>query len=188
MNYQKIDIDGFYSEGIDRTKDYYQIFKDKPIGLSILDIGCNNGFYSLKAINEGANRAIGIDKADVFLQIGKDAKKFIGYDNINFIHGDIMEDGLPDDNFDIVLCLNILHYFTIEQVKKILDMIDERCNKMMVFEILHCDNGEWKIVVRPNTTVISLSENIFFERFKNYEVECFDSLVTDGRKIIKVIK
>lgn len=186
MGYQQIDIGGFFHPGKDRTKDYYQIFPEKPLDLRILDIGCHNGFYILKAISEGAQYAVGVDKIAKFLEVGNKAKNFLNY-NISFIKSNILEDGLPDILFDVVLCLNILHYFDISMISYLLNEIDKRCSQMMVFEILHCDDMEWKKVKR-RTEVIALSVDFFKKKFPNYEIEVMDSLVTENRKILKVKK
>jgi SAM-dependent methyltransferase len=187
MGYQQIDIGGFFHPGKDRTEDYYQIFPEKPIGLSILDIGCHNGFYILKAISEGAEYALGIDKIDNFLKVGENAKKYLKYDNIDFRKTNILENGLPQGEFDVVLCLNILHYFNISMISYLLNEIDKRCKKVMIFEILYCEDMEWKMVQR-RSNVTALSIYFFRKKFPNYNIETMESIVTENRMILKVKK
>jgi ubiquinone/menaquinone biosynthesis C-methylase UbiE len=187
MGYQQINIGGFFHSGKDRTKDYYQIFPKKPTDLTILDIGCHNGFYILKAISEGAKYAMGLEKQGGFLKVGNKAKDYLGYKNISFIEMDVLN-GLPDASFDVIICLNILHYFSIEQIKSLLKEIDEKTKKMMIFEILSCDDSNYTMKIKRRTMVNALSVLFFKNHFPDYNIEVMDSIVTKGRKILKVKK
>lgn len=187
MSYQKIDINGFYYDGIDRTEDYKRIFSEKPKGLTILDIGCNNGFYSLKAVSDGANYALGIDNHDKFLEIGKRASRFLGY-NVDFLLLDVLKDKLPNKEFDIVLCLNLVHHFSsIDQVNYLFDELYKRCKKEMVFEVLKCEDI-WDIIENDKgNKKIHIGLKYFENKFSE-NIISFDSKVTKNRMIIKVLK
>lgn len=202
MHYQKIDINGVYYEGIDRTKDYYNCFPEKPEGLHILDIGCNIGFYCLKAISEGAEYCFGIDNHDIFLNYANEAKDKLGYDrNIDFCQADVLDDSyweMMNDvviriygHFDVTLCLNLVHHFqTIDQVNYLFDKLDQCTSQKgkIIFEFLDSDSDAlWSII--PNklgNRKIHLSERFFKERYPDAELFVIDSDVTKGRKLIHV--
>ena len=186
MNYQRINIGGYYSEGIDRTKDYRQIFNEKPEGFSILDIGCNNGFYSIKAVNEGAIYALGIDSHEPFLDIGREAVSFLNY-NIKFKKMNVLEDKIPDMTFDIVLCLNLVHHFkNIKQVHYLFDELYKRCKRKMIFEVLNSEK-DWEIVTNKlGNNKIHLGVSFFEKKYPDCFIEYMSSKVTENRKIIKV--
>lgn len=194
MHYQNIDIDDVRVKGICREKDYRNIFPVYPQGLKILDIGCNIGFYSLKAASEGAKFVLGVDNSPVFLDIAKDVKKRLKYNNVEFILMDVLASGYfiheAYDPFDVVLCLNLVHHFqTIKQVEQHFDDLDKCTNKLMVFEFLNTDCGTWAII--PNSIgnpKIYLSYLYFQERYPDAEIRIMDSDVTRGRKIIHVRK
>src|SRR3954471_17859357 len=44
---------------------------DDLTGKSVLDIGCNAGFYSIEMKKRGAARVVGIDSDDVYLEQGR---------------------------------------------------------------------------------------------------------------------
>jgi SAM-dependent methyltransferase len=189
MSYQQIDIDGYYYKGIDRTEDYKQIFPIKPEGLTILDIGCNNGFYGLKAISEGANYVLGIDNNDPFLNIGRNAAQSLGYDNIDFMRLNVLKENIPNRKFDVVLCLNLVHHFNnINQVNYLFDQLWSRCEKTIIFEVLNC-KAEWEIIANKiGNRKIHLSVDFFKKKYPNSLIELVSSKVTENRSIIRVIK
>jgi len=82
-------------------------------GKRVLDLGCNSGFWSLCAIEEGADFVLGIDARPMFIEqanfvfevkgIDKSKYKFI---SANIFDVDLFEFG----PFDIVLCLGLLYH------------------------------------------------------------------------------
>lgn len=189
MSYQQINIDGYYYKGIDRIEDYKQMFPIKPEGLTILDIGCNNGFYGLKAISEGAKYVLGIDNNDPFLNIGRNAAKALEYDNIDFMMLNVLTGIIPNRKFDVVLCLNLVHHFkNIDQVNYLFDQLWNRCKDTIIFEVLDC-KSEWEIIANKiGNKKIHLSIDFFLKKYPNCLIEYMDSKVTENRKIIKIIK
>lgn len=76
---------------------------DRLDGLRVLDIGCNEGFFSIEAANRGAVEVIGLDSDGVAIER---AKRRSG--NVQFLHQGWSE--LPAGPFDVVLMLSALHY------------------------------------------------------------------------------
>lgn len=76
-------------------------------GMSVLDLGCNEGFFSLEAKRRGAEHVVGLDHDEKLLA---SARKLAGAEHldIEFIHGDMS--ALPNRKFDFVLFLSALHY------------------------------------------------------------------------------
>jgi tRNA (mo5U34)-methyltransferase len=78
----------------------------------VLDLGCNAGFWSLAAIEAGAEFVLGIDGRQMHVDQANlvfDAK---GVDpaRYRFQLADIFELEVPDEPFDIVLCLGLLYH------------------------------------------------------------------------------
>ena len=81
-------------------------------GKRVLDLGCNAGYWSLAAIEEGADFVLGIDGRQmhidqanlVFSVKGVEATRY------RFELSDIFELKLAEDPFDIVLCLGLLYH------------------------------------------------------------------------------
>src|SRR5215203_2646125 len=51
-------------------------------GKSVLDIGCNAGFYSIEMKRRGAARVLGIDSDDRYLAQAEFASDVLGFDDI----------------------------------------------------------------------------------------------------------
>ena len=78
-------------------------------GKSVLDIGCNAGFYSLAMKRRGADRVVGIDSDPLYLQQAQFAAEVEGVE-IDFRQLSVYE--LPDlhEQFDVVLFLGVLYH------------------------------------------------------------------------------
>lgn len=72
-------------------------------GLSVLDIGCNEGFFCGEALKQGARRVVGIDMNNGFLERAR--KRF---PEAEFRHGSWWD--LPDEKFDVIFFLSAIHY------------------------------------------------------------------------------
>jgi SAM-dependent methyltransferase len=78
--------------------------KASPLaGLSVLDLGCNEGFFCGEALRQGARRVVGIDMNDGFLARAR--RRFPGAE---FVQGSWWE--IPDEKFDVILFLSAIHY------------------------------------------------------------------------------
>lgn len=84
-------------------------------GLSVLDIGCDHGFWCHLASERGAARVVGFDRGRDVKGVGfvdlpaRNAAQ--GWPRCEFVSGDLGADWpnlLPD--FDLVLCLSMYHH------------------------------------------------------------------------------
>ncbi|MBV9769940.1 MAG: DUF1698 domain-containing protein, partial [Bryobacterales bacterium] len=78
-------------------------------GKSVLDIGCNAGFYSLEMKRRGADRVVGIDHDEVYLAQARFACKVAGED-IEFIKMSVYDVAQLGEKFDVVLFLGVLYH------------------------------------------------------------------------------
>jgi SAM-dependent methyltransferase len=191
MKYQKIHIGPVNVNGIDRMPDYKQIFKNKPKGKRILDIGCNMGFYALQAASEGALVVTGIDTSTKALEHAINAKRLLNYDHVHFIKGDIFNTNF--DEYDIVLCLNFVHHITpIVKLKLLLDKIDCLARESMYFTITPFKESlgtNYKEEVNNKGLLKMRLKPQFFEQYwPAYDIECEDSKTFQGRIMIKINK
>lgn len=78
--------------------------RDAPLkGLSVLDLGCNEGFFCGEALRQGARRVLGIDQS----------RQFIGLARERFPKGEFRLGSwwdLPEEKFDVILFLSAIHY------------------------------------------------------------------------------
>ena len=77
-------------------------------GCSVLDVGCGDGFYTIRFFDAGSPRMIvGIDAAEKAIQIAEKNKQGRA---IQFVKGDALQLPFPDNSFDYVLIQSILHH------------------------------------------------------------------------------
>jgi tRNA (mo5U34)-methyltransferase len=79
-------------------------------GKSILDIGCNAGFYSIEMKRRGAERVLGIDSDQRYLEQARLATAALGYDDIEFAQVDVYDVGALGERFDFVLFMGVLYH------------------------------------------------------------------------------
>src|SRR5690606_35036606 len=72
-------------------------------GKSILDVGCNEGFFCGFALFEGASHIVGLDRSAQAIR--RATARFPG---VSFVQSSW--DTLPEGQFDIITLLSALHY------------------------------------------------------------------------------
>jgi tRNA (mo5U34)-methyltransferase len=78
-------------------------------GASVLDIGCNGGFYAIEMKRRGAKRVLGIDFDQDYLDQAEFAAEVNGLD-IEFRQLSVYEVGRLKERFDIVLFLGVFYH------------------------------------------------------------------------------
>lgn len=78
-------------------------------GLSVLDIGCNGGFYSIEMKRRGAARVLGIDSDPNYLAQARFAAEVTGQE-IEFRRLSVYDVGAIGERFDIVLFMGVLYH------------------------------------------------------------------------------
>jgi tRNA (mo5U34)-methyltransferase len=78
-------------------------------GRSVLDIGCNAGFYSIEMKRRGAHRVLGIDFDDRYLEQARFASSALGYD-IEFRKLSVYDVGEIGERFDVVIFMGVLYH------------------------------------------------------------------------------
>src|SRR6476469_8332133 len=79
-------------------------------GKSVLDIGCNAGFYSIEMKRRGAGRVLGIDSDDRYLEQARLASETLGFDDIEFAKLDVYDVGAIGGRFDVVIFMGVLYH------------------------------------------------------------------------------
>jgi tRNA (mo5U34)-methyltransferase len=78
-------------------------------GKSVLDIGCNAGFFSVQAKRSNANYVLGIDLSDGFLRQAAFVRDVLDLD-IDYKKMSIFDVPSLGIKFDIVLCLGVIYH------------------------------------------------------------------------------
>lgn len=102
-------------------------------GKSVLDIGCNAGFYSIEMKRRGASHVLGIDSDDRYLAQARLATETLGFDDIEFAKLDVYQVGAIGEKFDLVIFMGVLYH--LRHPLLALDLIREHVAKdMMLFQ------------------------------------------------------
>lgn len=85
----------------------------KP-GMTICDMGCGNGFYSLKlAEMVGENgKILAVDIQPEMLRLLKARAEEQGIENIELVLGELDDPKLPEGKVDMILCVDVYHEFS----------------------------------------------------------------------------
>jgi tRNA (mo5U34)-methyltransferase len=103
-------------------------------GKSVLDIGCNAGFYSLEMKRRGADRVVAIDSDPTYLAQARFAAEVNGAD-IEFRELDVYQVEKLHEKFDIVLFMGVLYH--LRHPLLALDLLSERVvGDTLVFQSL----------------------------------------------------
>ena len=121
-------------------------------GKSVLDIGCNAGFYSMEMKRRGADRVIGIDSDERYLAQARFAAETLGYDNIEFRNLSVYDVGALGEKFDVVIFMGVLYH--LRHPLLALDLIHENvAGDMLIFQSMQ----------RGSRHVMEIAEDYPFE-------------------------
>jgi tRNA (mo5U34)-methyltransferase len=79
-------------------------------GASVLDIGCNAGFYSIEMKKRGAGRVLGIDSDDRYLAQARLASEALGFPDIEYRKLSVYDVGALGEKFDLVIFMGVLYH------------------------------------------------------------------------------
>ena len=78
-------------------------------GMTVLDVGCNGGFYAIEMKRRGAARVVGIDHDDGYLKQARFAADVLGLD-ISFEQLSVYEVAHLREKFDLVLFMGVFYH------------------------------------------------------------------------------
>jgi tRNA (mo5U34)-methyltransferase len=101
-------------------------------GKTLLDIGCNGGFYSIEMKRRGADRVVGVDCDDIYLEQARFAAEVAGVE-IEFRKMSVYDVADLRERFDIVLFMGVLYH--LRHPLLALDLISEHiASDLLVFQ------------------------------------------------------
>ena len=139
--YHNLDLNGVFTApehflgDFPRVK-WKQIAHALPRDISsatVLDIGCNAGFYCLEFKKRGATRVLGVDVDDRYLKQARFAAQVLGLD-VEFTKRSVYEvDGIPG-KFDYVLFMGVFYHLRYPLYA--LDKIVKKVRGRLVFQTM----------------------------------------------------
>lgn len=111
-------------------------------GKSVLDIGCNAGFYSIEMKKRGAARVLGVDSDDVYLNQARFAAEVHGMEgSVEFRKLSVYDVGALREKFDVVLFMGVLYH--LRHPLLALDLIHEHVARdLLVFQSMQRGSPE----------------------------------------------
>ncbi len=116
-------------------------------GKSVLDIGCNAGFYSIEMKRRGADRVLGIDFDDKYLNQARFAAE-VAETDIEFAKLSVYDVGTLGETFDLVIFMGVLYH--LRHPLLALDLIREHVARdLMLFQSMQ-RGSEVVLPLEPN--------------------------------------
>jgi tRNA (mo5U34)-methyltransferase len=113
---------------------------DNLDGKTVLDIGCNGGFYSIEMKRRGAARVVGIDSDDDYLLQARLAAEICGVE-IELRNLSVYDVGALAEKFDVVLFMGVLYH--LRHPLLALDLIRRHAAKdLFVFQSMQRGSNE----------------------------------------------
>lgn len=126
-------------------------------GKSVLDIGCNGGFYSIEMKKRGADRVVGIDSDLDYLKQARFAARVNEID-IEFRQMNVYEVPQLAETFDVVIFMGVLYH--LRHPLLALDLLHDHVTKeLLVFQSMQ----------RGSKSVLPVEENYPF-----WQTDIFD--------------
>ena len=109
-------------------------------GRTVLDIGCNGGFYSLEMKRRGASRVVGIDSDPDYLAQARFAAEVSGLE-IEFRQLSVYDVGALGERFDLVIFMGVLYH--LRHPLLALDLIHEHVTRdLLLFQSMQRGSAE----------------------------------------------
>jgi tRNA (mo5U34)-methyltransferase len=101
-------------------------------GKTVLDIGCNAGFYAIQMKRRGADRVVGIDFDETYLAQARFAAEVCRLE-IEFVKLSVYDVAMLKERFDVVLFMGVLYH--LRHPLLALDLIHEHVTKdLFIFQ------------------------------------------------------
>ena len=133
-------------------------------GKTVLDIGCNAGFYSIEMKRRGADRVVGVDFDDIYLNQARFAAQVAEAD-VEFRKLSVYDVGALGEQFDVVIFMGVLYH--LRHPLLALDLIHEHVAKdVLVFQSMQ----------RGSKDVPELAENYPFTDYDLFDDPAYPKL------------
>jgi len=133
-------------------------------GKTVLDIGCNAGFYSIEMKKRGAERVLGIDFDDVYLDQARFAAQVAEAD-IEFRKLSVYDIGALGEKFDVVIFMGVLYH--LRHPLLALDLIRQHvAGDILIFQSMQ----------RGSSDVAPLAENYPFSDYALFDDPAYPKL------------
>jgi tRNA (mo5U34)-methyltransferase len=140
---------------------FWRLFSDAVpqdlTGRSVLDIGCNGGFFSLEMKRRGAARVLGIDSDERYLAQARFAARTLGLD-VEYRQMSVYDVAALGERFDLVFFMGVFYH--LRHPLLALDLIREHVvDDLLVFQSMQ----------RGSQEILSVAQDYSFETAAQFE-------------------
>jgi tRNA (mo5U34)-methyltransferase len=115
-------------------------------GKSVLDIGCNAGFYSIEMKRRGAERVLGVDSDERYLAQARFVAQTLGFPDIEYRQLSVYDVAALGEKFDLVIFMGVLYH--LRHPLLALDLIREHvAGDLLLFQTMQ--QGSTDVVMVP---------------------------------------
>jgi tRNA (mo5U34)-methyltransferase len=137
---------------------FRHVIPEDLTGMTVLDIGCNAGFYSMEMRRRGADRVLGIDTDERYLRQARFAAEINGID-VEFRRMALWDIAELGERFDLVIFMGVLYH--LRHPLLALDLIHEHVARdRMLFQSMQRGSHE---VARVNADYDFNAPTVFNE-------------------------
>jgi tRNA (mo5U34)-methyltransferase len=113
-------------------------------GWTVLDIGCNAGYYALEMKRRGASRVLGVDTDEHYLRQARFAADASDLE-VEFEHLSVWDVGALQEKFDLVIFMGVLYH--LRHPLLALDLIHEHvARNMLLFQSMQRGSREVAVI------------------------------------------
>ena len=120
----------------DKFSRFSHLVPEDLTGRTVLDIGCNAGFYSFEMRRRGAARVLGIDTDARYLAQARFAAEVLDVGGVEFRQMGVYDVAALGERFDLVVFMGVLYH--LRHPLLALDLIHEHAARdLLVFQSMH---------------------------------------------------
>ncbi len=120
-------------------------------GKTVLDVGCNAGFFSFVAADRGAKKVVAIDYNEGYIEQAKLCGEVRGDKNVEFHVGNVHNVTSLKEKFDITLCIGLLYH--VQDIAGAIRAIANVTKEMAIVEsAIHPGNNDKPLVLVASGT------------------------------------
>jgi tRNA (mo5U34)-methyltransferase len=140
---------------------FQQVLPGDLSGKSVLDIGCNAGFYSFELKRRGAARVLGIDHDPHYLAQARFAREVLELPDVEFRQLEVYDVDQLGEQFDLVLFLGVLYHLRhpLYALEKVAGLV----RGQLLFQTM--ERGAWEVAEFAADYPITERDIFFDERF-----------------------
>jgi len=137
-----------------------------------LDVGCNNGLFSLAAWQNSASHVVGADIDERALRAPRRLAASSGVNGVEFVCSRVQD--IAETPFDITLALALVHHIYVRTAEfgsfnAIFDFLSRRTRVALFAEFVHpCDPNGWRATKNQEKVKVPYTEQNFLRAFRSH--------------------